>query len=81
MAVDDYNNRGYTKMLGKFLITNMRLEDITLVVPNDMEATIEEKDEDQYKWFMWTLYKALPKAFKGGQLRTKDKKSLSKKRF
>ena len=69
MAADDSDNWGYAKKLCKFLITDMRLEDITLAVPNDMEAGTEGRGEDQYEWFMWTLHEALLKAFKGGHFR------------
>ena len=69
MTADDSDNLGYAKKLSKFLIAHMRLEDITLAVPDDLEAGTEEKDEDEYAWFMWTLHEALLKAFKGGQFR------------
>jgi len=69
MAADDHDNLGYAKRLCKFIIADMRLEDITLAVPNDMEAGTKGKGEDQYEWFMWTLHEALLKAFKGGHFR------------
>ena len=68
MEADDSDNLGYAKKLCKFLITNMRLEDITLAAPNDMAAS-EGKGHDQYEWFMWALHEGLLKAFKGGQFR------------
>jgi hypothetical protein len=69
MAADDYDNREYAQTLCKFIIADMRLDDVTLAVPNDMEAGTEGKDKGQYEWFMWTLHEGLLQAFKGGQFR------------
>lgn len=46
------DNRDHATKLGEFLVRSMRLENVTLAVPNDMEAGTYGKDEGQYKWFI-----------------------------
>ncbi|KAK7177606.1 hypothetical protein PSPO01_16347 [Paraphaeosphaeria sporulosa] len=67
MSADDCDNRDYAKELGRFIVENMALESITLVVPDDMNAGTDGKDNGQYEWFMWTLHTAAIEAFKQGQ--------------
>ena len=65
MAADDDHNRDHAEELCQFLMHDIRLEDITLAVPDDLNAGTR-KNECQYDWFMWTLHKTLIKAFRGG---------------
>ena len=67
MSADDYDNQDYAKELGRFIVEDMGLRSITLVVPDDLNAGTDGKDNGQYEWFMWTLHKAAIEAFKQGQ--------------
>lgn len=65
MMADDMGNRMHAEELSRFVIDNLRLEDVTLSVPDDLEAGTKE-DEGQYEWFMWTMHKAFVEAFREG---------------
>lgn len=53
MVADDLGNRYHAEELSQFVIDNLRLEDVTLYVPDDLNAGTK-KNEGQYEWFMWT---------------------------
>lgn len=67
MWADNGHNRDYVDELADCLIEEMRLQHITLVMPDDMTAGTNGEDRGQYEWFMWTLHEVLIKAFMNGR--------------
>lgn len=65
MSADDQGNRQHAEELSRFIIDKLRLETVTLRVPDDLHAGTH-KSGGQYDWFMWTLHVAFVQAFQEG---------------
>ncbi|KAJ9668322.1 hypothetical protein H2201_001370 [Coniosporium apollinis] len=64
-----FNNQSHADKLGAFLIHSMRLENITLAVPNPPSASTTGVFDGEFRWSTWTLHRALVSAFKEGHFR------------
>ena len=68
MGAYDIDNLRHAPELSEWLVGKMRLEDVTLAVPDDLTVGTTPKGDEQYEWFCWVLHEALVTMFQGGHL-------------